>query len=51
MSLERDGSRLGERVEVIAGLEEGERILTSGLASLTPGASVNVTLIGSSEDA
>ena len=47
----RTGSRLGERVEVLEGLEPDEVLVTSGLASLTPDAPVTVTLIGSSGDA
>lgn len=45
------GSRLGDRVEVNAGLEEGQILLTSGMASLTPGIPVTVTLVGESGDA
>jgi membrane fusion protein (multidrug efflux system) len=45
------GSRLGDRVEVISGLEDGEILLTSGLASLTPGIPVTVTVVGESGDA
>ena len=45
------GSRLGERVEVLEGLRDGETIITSGLSSVTPGSSVNVSIIGMSGDA
>lgn len=45
------GSRLGERVEVLSGLADGEQLITSGLASLTPGAPVSTNLIGNSGDA
>lgn len=45
------GSRLGDRVEVISGLEEGQILLTSGMASLTPEIPVTVTLMGESGDA
>ena len=47
----RTGSRLGERIEVLEGLEPDEVLITSGLASLTPDAPVTVTLIGNSGDA
>jgi len=42
------GSRLGERVEVLEGLREGETLIISGLASLTPGIPVSVTVVGDS---
>ncbi len=42
------GSRLGDRVEVLSGLDEGETLITSGLASLSSGTPVNITLVGSS---
>ena len=42
------GSRLGERVEVLSGLQSGETLITSGLASVTSGISVNPTLVGGS---
>jgi membrane fusion protein (multidrug efflux system) len=45
------GSRLGDRVEVLRGLDEGQTVLTSGMASLTPGIPVTVTLVGRSGDA
>ena len=47
----RTGSRLGERIEVLQGLEPDDVLITSGLASLTPEAPVTVTLIGNSGDA
>ncbi len=45
------GSRLGDRVEVNSGLEEGQVLLTSGMASLTPDLPVTITVIGKSGDA
>lgn len=45
------GSRLGDRVEVYQGLEVGQVILTSGMASLTPGIEVDVTIVAESGDA
>ena len=46
----KTGSRLGDRIEVLQGLFNGEILITSGLASLTPGASVTVSIIGNSGD-
>ena len=40
------GSRLGERVEIFTGLESGNIVITSGLASLTPGALIATTIVG-----
>ncbi len=45
------GNRLGDRVEILDGLEEGDLILTSGRASITPGIQVKITLVGESGDA
>jgi membrane fusion protein (multidrug efflux system) len=42
----RTGSRLGDRIEVLDGLEQGETLITSGIASLTDGASATVTIVG-----
>ena len=47
----RTGSRLGERVEVLEGLQEGEIVLTSGLASLAQGIPVKVTMVGKTDNA
>lgn len=40
------GSRLGEWVEVFSGLDAGEVVITSGLASLTPGVPISTTVVG-----
>ena len=45
------GSRLGDRVEVLSGLKEGETLITSGISSLSSGIPVGVTLVGNSGDA
>ena len=45
------GARIGERTEVLRGLEDGETLIVSGLASLTPGRPVEATVIGKSGDA
>lgn len=47
----RTGSRLGERVEVLDGLQEGDIILTSGLASLAQGLPVKITMVGNTDAA
>lgn len=44
------GSTLGGRLEVLKGLEDGEILISSGLASLSEGRDVNVTLMGSTGD-
>ena len=44
------GLRLGERLEVPEGLDEGEIIITTGLGSLNHGMAVETTLIGESGD-
>ena len=41
----KTGNRLGERVEVLEGLQEGLIVITSGLASLAPGIPVRTTLV------
>ncbi|OQX29591.1 MAG: hypothetical protein B0D92_02840 [Spirochaeta sp. LUC14_002_19_P3] len=43
------GSRLGERIEVISGLEEGDVVAASGIASLTPGTPIAVSIIKHNE--
>lgn len=43
------GSRLGERIEVLSGLDAGEVIITSRLASITPGYPVIATVINRDE--
>ncbi len=45
------GSRLGDRVEVLQGLNDGELLVTSGLASVTPDSPLTVSVIGNSGDA
>lgn len=40
------GNRLGERVEVLSGLDLGDVVIISGIASLTPNAPVQSTVIG-----
>ena len=37
--------RLGERVEVLEGLDEGEIVITSGIGSLSPGSPVRTSLV------
>ena len=39
------GNRLGNRVEVLSGLNSGDIVITSGIASLVPGAPVVSTLV------
>ncbi|MCG8452639.1 MAG: efflux RND transporter periplasmic adaptor subunit [Spirochaetales bacterium] len=39
------GARIGDRVEVLSGLEAGEILITSGLSSLVPGSRVAVSLV------
>lgn len=42
--------RLGERVEVLEGLDEGEIVITSGIGSLSPGRPVRTSLVSFSGD-
>lgn len=44
------GDRLGDRVLVLQGLQEGEIVLTSGLSTLTAGRAVQATVLGRSGD-
>lgn len=39
------GNRLGERIEVLSGLLDGDTVITSGIASLSPGVPVVTTVI------
>lgn len=40
------GARLGNRVTVNNGLQEGDVLISSGFSSLTPGSPVNLTILG-----
>ena len=42
----RLGARLGNRVMIEEGLQEGDVLITSGFASLSPDKKVNITLLG-----
>lgn len=44
------GDRLGDRVLVLQGLQEGEVVLTSGLSTLRTGQAVDATVLGRSGD-
>lgn len=44
------GDRLGERVQVVQGLQEGDLVLTTGVTVVQEGDEVEVTVIGSSGD-
>ena len=46
----RIGDRLGDRVQVLDGLSEGDVIVTSALSSLDDGAAVNATVRGRTGD-
>lgn len=46
----RTGRRLGDRVEVISGLSDGEIIVTSALTTVTDGAGVDTTVRGKTGD-
>ena len=46
----RLGARLGNRVIIEEGLSEGDVLISSGFASLSPGKKVNLTLLGKSGD-
>jgi len=44
------GERLGERVQVLEGLQEGDLVLTTGVTVVRDGDEVEVTVVGSSGD-
>ncbi len=44
------GNQLGERIEVLSGLESGDILITSGLASLSPEVGITTTIINDGEE-
>lgn len=44
------GERLGERVEVLSGLDNGDIVIISGLSALSEGSAVETTVVGRSSE-